>query len=803
MPSFHKLAPSPPPSACIITHSFPPGSNLIFEPHLILNGSPVLSTACSVSYLFNLLHALLCLARMQCYTELTPPTAVTHSLSLSFLSPTANNLVVVKTSLLQIFSLKSIISAPENPRPGSKVESHIGLPNGKDTGSATIRPERVQTTKLVLVAQYELAGTVTSIARVKILRSKSGGEALLVALRNAKLSLVEWDPERYTLSTISIHYYEREDILASPWEPDLGQCSSILSVDPGSRCAIFKFGARHLAILPFHQAGDDIAMDDYDQELDGGKLERKTSIVKGTEDEDTNRTPYGASFVLSLLALDSTLTHPIHLSFLHEYREPTFGILSSQATSSIALLGERRDNVSYAVYNLDLEQRASTTLLTVNKLPYDLFEVIPLSRIIGGALLVGCNELIHVDQSGKTNGVAVNESTKQCTSFALADQSDLELRLEGCLIKQLGFDTPELLIIQPSGALLILSFKIDGRSVSGLSLRGIIPDHSPLLSGASCASSIGRGRMFIGSEDADSVVLGWSRPSDRLKRKRSRIDMDIDDDAGIVDLDDIEVEDDEDDLYADDKPESSDKTKDAAFSTPASEDDYKFRVHDSLLNVGPMTDVAFGVVSHDEEFSRKATRSGHELMTASGRGRAGALMSFRKDIHPHTIHEYPISSANTVWSISASKRQEIALADADRFDNYVVAAFDDRKGKPQSQAYVISDGRLEDVKNTDFDPDAGAAVEVGTLNGGTRIVQVLPTEVRTYDAGMYIVPHFTLLFCYFLAPLITVHMSMFNIVPLLGYHRINVVTQILRWILRVPLVGPKCHIVPIQYIFHP
>ena len=40
---------------------------------------------------------------MQCYTELVPPTAVTRAVSLPFLSSIAANLIVAKTSLLQIF----------------------------------------------------------------------------------------------------------------------------------------------------------------------------------------------------------------------------------------------------------------------------------------------------------------------------------------------------------------------------------------------------------------------------------------------------------------------------------------------------------------------------------------------------------------------------------------------------------------------------------------------------------------------------------------------------------------------------
>ena len=667
---------------------------------------------------------------MQCYTELTPPTAVTHSLSLPFLSSTANNLIVVKTSLLQIFSLKSIITTQQNAPSAGEASLPNGASNGQGSSSATIRAERVQTTKLVLIAQYELAGEVTSIARVKILRAKSGGEALLVALRDAKLSLVEWDPERYSISTISIHYYEQEHILSSPWEPDLSQCPSILSVDPSSRCAVFKFGARRLAILPFHQVGDDIVMDDYDPALDGEKIDRKASISKAPDDGEIKpKTPYAASFVLSLLALDAALTHPIHLSFLHEYREPTFGVLASHNQTSTSLLGERKDNVSYAVYKLDLEEQASTTLLSVTNLPYDLYEVLPLSRIIGGALLIGCNELVHVDQSGKTSGVAVNASTKQCTSFALTDQSDLGLRLEGCLIKQLGFDNPELLVIQQDGALLVLSFKIDGRSVSGLHLRRIDSEQNPLLAGASCAASLGRGRMFLGSQEADSVVLGWSRPSDRLKRKKSRTEMAIDDDD-LLDPEDLEIEEDDDDLYADDKP---DEEIAARVSAPTSEDDYRFRVHDSLLNIGPMTDIAFGQLAHGEDDSPAVT----ELMATGGQGKAGGLISIQSRIEPKVAHRHDIPSATTIWSVCASKIQQAVSANTDRFDNYVFAVVEEEGSQAQavSRVYRLNETEVEEAKGTDFDPDAGAAIEVGTLNGGTRIVQVLPTEVRTFDAG--------------------------------------------------------------------
>lgn len=658
---------------------------------------------------------------MQCFTELTAPTAVTHSLCLPFLSPTANNLIVAKTNLLQIFALKSVITDPD-------VVSTHHLPD-----EAATAKERVPTTKLILVAQYELSGTVTSLARIKILKSKSGGEALLVALRDAKLSLVEWNPERYSISTISIHYYEREDILASPWEASLSDSVNYLTVDPSSRCAALKFGARHLAILPFHQVGDDLLMDDYDGEPDDVKPTPDTYIAKNG-DGDKEVTPYAASFVLSLLALDPALTHPIHLSFLYEYREPTFGILYSRSATSSALLHERRDNVFFAVYTLDLEQKASTTLSSVGDLPYDLHTIIPLSRAIGGVLLVGNDEIVHVDQAGKTHGVAVNHLARKSTSFTMDDQSDLGLRLEGCVIKQLGWDNADLLLILNFGELAIISFKIDGRSVSGLSIQRVREENGGLsvLAGPSCAAYLGRGKLFVGSENADSVVLGWSRGSDRLKRQRSRMDLDTDDANPVADFDEEDVidDDDDDDLYTTDKPEHDVQNDKTSTLTADPTENYVFRVHDSLLNVGPLTDVAFTTPSSRID---KSSRLPSELLTTTGCGRASALTVFRFEIFPQNVDHYDSPEASSIWAIRP--KTDSQDDDAKSMDKYVFATTKSDQGESRSKAYTINATGLEEVRNTDFDPEAGGTIEVGTLNGGLHVVQVLETELRTFDGG--------------------------------------------------------------------
>lgn len=682
---------------------------------------------------------------MQCYTELTPPTAVTQSLSLPFLSASANNLVVAKTSLLQIFALKVVLintNAPTAPSTQLRRDS-INAPGSSTAITGTSqRGDRAPTTKLVLIAQYELSGVVTSLARIKILISKSGGEALLVSFRNAKATLIEWDPECYTISTVSIHLYEvREDIRGNPWEPDAEDNVSYLTADPRSRCAALKFGERQLAIIPFHQQGDDLVMDDYDPDIDGERPSPTTAHAKNEAgDKIGDKTPYGASFVVSMLALDPTLLHPVHVAFLYEYREPTLGILSSQLASSISLLHERRDAISYTVITLDLEQQACTALLSINNLPYDMFAVVPLQLPVGGSLLVGGNQLIHVDQAGKTNGVAVNEFAKISSSFPLADQTDLEFRLEGCLIEQLGNDSSELLLILSTGELAIIGFKIDGRSISGLSIRRVPGENggSLLLARPSCASLVGRGRLFVGSEDADSIVLGWSRRLDRLKRQRSSLGVGADVEMGASDISELEGDiDDDDDLYASTKAEPKLKEHVTTMDPSDQSDDYRFRVHDTLENLGPIRSSTLGKPQRQVASpTNEEQYPGLELMTASGRGRAGGLTAFRRQIDPRVLESYLMPNASRLWAVSVTRTSDGLSSErqSEDLDDFMIASIQSEE-EQRTVVYALNPSGLEEIKGTDFESDAGAAIEVGTLNNGSRIVQVLPSEVRTYDPG--------------------------------------------------------------------
>ncbi|KAF2636376.1 protein CFT1 [Massarina eburnea CBS 473.64] len=657
---------------------------------------------------------------MQCYTEIAPPTAVSHAVHLPFTAPKAHNLAVAKNSLLQIFELKTTVTeASGNGEAGFATAGPL-----LDTEAVDVPLQRNEnTSRLVLVAEFPLAGTVLSLARVRAMNTKAKAEALLVAFRDAKLSLVEWDPETYSLNTVSIHYYENPDLPGNaPWSPELKDTYNFLTADPSSRCAALKFGAHNLAILPFRQRG---MVDEYDSDH---------------EEQKDAKTPYSPSFVLPLMHLDPTLTHPVHLAFLHEYREPTFGIIASSRAVTPALLSERKDILTYTVFTLDLEQKASTTLLSVSGLPYDITQVIPLPLPIGGALLVGSNEIIHVDQAGKTNGIAVNEFAKACTAFPLSDQSDLALHLEGCQAELLSPDSGDVLIVQNDGKLFTLTFTLDGRTVSGMSLQSVAAANGGdlLKVGASCLSNLGRGRLFVGSEDGDSVLLGWSSKSTQTNRKHSRAGLDDEDMS--LDEDEEDLEDMDDDLYNDTAPAIKKVT--AAAAEPTAPGSYTFRIHDVLPSIAPIRDI----VLHTDNPPELSTKG--EIMLSTGRGAAGAITALNRQVHPTNFSQTKLPGAKGLWAVHARKQAPSGITadfgkdvegnmsvDAE-YDQYLVVSKASEDGTESTVVYQVSGNDLEETDKGDFEREEGSTLNVGVLAQGTKVVQILASEVRTYDQDL-------------------------------------------------------------------
>ncbi|KAL1895582.1 mRNA cleavage and polyadenylation factor subunit [Ceratocystis pirilliformis] len=680
---------------------------------------------------------------MQCYKELTAPTAVSYSLNISLTSRTANNLVVAKGSLIQIFSTitisaevdnaqsKSTFNTPIDPRYQKGISDDDGLESSFLGGEAPfVKVDKGTNTKLILVAEYPVAAAVCGLARVRIPNTKYSGEALLVAMRDAKMTLLGWVAETSSIENLSVHYYEQEDIDGSPWEASASEYDTFLEADPMSRCAALKFGPKNFAILPFRRLDEDIEMDDeWNGDLDGPKPAKGQSAPLASGEK--NEVPYLSSYVLKLPQLDPLLLHPVHFAFLHGYREPTFGIISSTQSRGFAL--DRKDNMSYRVFTLDLQQKASTAILSVEGLPSDIFCIVPLPTPIGGSLLIGDNELIHIDQSGKPKGVAVNGFTREMTKFSLADQSDLNLRLEYCVVEQLAPDSSELLMVLNDGRLALVVFKVDGRTVSGLTVRVISPEQGGdiIPTTATCLTRLRKNSMFIGSDDGDSHVIGWTRKQGQTARRKARLLEDTLD----YDMDDLDLDEDEedDDLYGETAADGSDAN---------SKGDLTFKVQDTLLSIAPIR----GMVTGETIPEGKDTVSPLQLALAVGRGRAGAIALVNRCIQPNVISQVELPDVYGFWAMAVRKPVPKSLQgdkgktapvgvdfDPDAQQHKFMIMSKVRNGEETSDVYALKGARFELLSGTEFDPDAGFTLEAGIMGAHSRVVQVLRSEIRSYD----------------------------------------------------------------------
>ncbi|EEY23743.1 cft-1 [Verticillium alfalfae VaMs.102] len=649
---------------------------------------------------------------MQCYTELVPPTLVTCSVSLPFTSAKTENLIVSKGSLLQIFAVKTVsteidtsqIQAKSSSKAGETYDRRINDDDGLESAflggdGMLMRADRTTNTRLVLVAEYPVHGVIAGLARVKIQSSRSGGEALLVHSRTARLSLLQWDPEKHGVEDVSIHFYEKEEWQGGRPRPE---------EEPPAAAAVNGTSSSSSSVAPV---------------------------------------PYTPSFVLALPQLDPEILHPVHFAFLHEYREPTLGIISS--SNRRLKMEPQMDHFTFKVFTVDLLQKASTAILTVSNLPQSLKKVVALSKPMGGALLIGENELIHIDQAGKAHGVAVNPYAAKMTKFPLADQSELKLRLEHCEVELMSPDNGEMLLVTRHGEMAVVTFKMDGRSVSGVSVKVVATENGGdiLPFRAACLTKVSKNSMFYGTIGGDSQVIGWSRQHVQTARKKARLlDESLDYDLDEDELDD----DDDDDLYG----EGTVAPQPSAAAGSAKGGDVVFRVHDSLLSLSPIMDMAYGKTAFfpgsEEAKNSEGVRSELDLVCAVGRHRGGSLALINQHIQPRVIGRFEFPEARGFWttrvqktiakSLQGEKGANLAVGNdygsVTQYDKFMIVAKVDLDGYETSDVYALTGAGFEALSGTEFDPAAGLTIEAGTMGNDMRIIQVLRSEVRCYDGDL-------------------------------------------------------------------
>jgi cleavage and polyadenylation specificity factor subunit 1 len=164
-----------------------------------------------------------------------------------------------------------------------------------------------------------------------------------------------------------------------------------IRVDPEGRCAALLIFRNTLAILPF----------------------RKDSA------HDNNVTL--SSYIIKLTDLEERVDNVIDVQFLHGYYEPTLIILYEPVGTFPGRIAVRQDTCNMVAVSLNTQQRVHPIIWSLNSLPFDCSQLLPVPKPLGGALILAVNSIIYVNQSVPPYGVSVNSIADHCTSFPLSE----------------------------------------------------------------------------------------------------------------------------------------------------------------------------------------------------------------------------------------------------------------------------------------------------------------------------------------------------------------------------------------------
>uniref|UniRef100_A0A8C1RGI2 Cleavage and polyadenylation specificity factor subunit 1 n=1 Tax=Cyprinus carpio TaxID=7962 RepID=A0A8C1RGI2_CYPCA len=580
------------------------------------------------------------------YRQAHPPTAVEFAVYCNFISSQEKNLVVAATSQLCVYRIIYDV----------EVRGH-----GKS------RKE-----KLEQVASFSLFGNVMSMASVQL--AGANRDALLLSFKDAKLSVVEYDPGTHDLKTLSLHYFE---------EPELRVCTgSLLKMNPRSQSEYFFSFRQKSSFLP-------------------------TNIIDVRE-------------------LDEKLLNIIDMKFLHGYYEPTLLILFEPNQTWPGRVAVRQDTCSIVAISLNIMQKVHPVIWSLSNLPFDCTQVMAVPKPIGGVVVFAVNSLLYLNQSVPPFGVSLNSQTNGTTAFPLRPQEEVKITLD---CSQASFITSDKMVISlKGGEIYVLTLITDGMR----SVRAFHFDKAAASVLSTCMTTMEAGYLFLGSRLGNSLLLRYTEklqetPVEEGKEneekekqeppsKKKRVDS-VANWAGRKaslpdELDEIEV-------YG---SEAQSGTQLATYS---------FEVCDSILNIGPCASASMGEPAFLSEEFQTNPEPDLEVVVCSGFGKNGALSVLQRSIRPQVVTTFELPGCHDMWTViyceeKPEKKHEQTVADDKNKHGFLILSRED-------STMILQTGQEIMELDTSGFATQGPTVYAGNIGDNKYIIQVSPMGIRLLE----------------------------------------------------------------------
>ncbi|XP_027198651.2 cleavage and polyadenylation specificity factor subunit 1 [Dermatophagoides pteronyssinus] len=416
-----------------------------------------------------------------------PSTQVEHSICCHFYNYSEKNLITAGLNQLKVYRLINVQIVSKNVN--DPITRNIHHSEDIDDLSDNIKLECLQT--------FTLNANIESLNSVSFLAANR--DCLLLAFNDAKLSVVEYDPNTHDLKTISMHYFEDDD-MRSGYTTHVRP--PLVRVDPENRCAAMLVYNKNILIIPFRK---DVVVEDNQDSLFLSSLNSQN-----TPSMNQKKLPVLPSYklILNPEQYGVNITNVLDIQFLHNYYEPTLMILYEPVQTWPGRIAVRQDTVSMITLSLDVHQRVHPHIWSMNNLPFNTFAALPIPKPIGGVLISATNALIHLNQGLPPYGISLNGFNDSNTSFPLKTQDDVIISLDCC--QATFISNNKILLSLKNGELYVLKLYNDmTRSVRTFNFIHIA---SSVI--ATSIVKCDEGFYFIGSRLSHSLLIQYDEKTD-------------------------------------------------------------------------------------------------------------------------------------------------------------------------------------------------------------------------------------------------------------------------------------------------
>ncbi|XP_060653356.1 cleavage and polyadenylation specificity factor subunit 1 [Drosophila nasuta] len=632
-------------------------------------------------------------------------TSIEFAISCRFFNNVEENLVVAGANVLKVYRIAPNVDAVQRQK--------------LNPSEMRLAPKM----RLECLASYTLYGNVMSLQSVSLAGAMR--DALLISFKDAKLSVLQLDADTQTLKTLSLHYFEEDDIRGG-WTGRYHV--PVVRVDPDARCAVMLVYGKRLVVLPFRK----------DNSLDEIELADVKPIKKAPTALVT-RTPIMASYLIALADLDEKLDNVLDIQFLHGYYEPTLLILYEPVRTCAGRIKVRSDTCVLVAISLNIQQRVHPIIWTVNSLPYDCLQVFPIQKPIGGCLVMTVNAVIYLNQSVPPYGVSLNSSADNSTSFPLKPQDGVRISLDCANFAFIDVD--KLVISLRTGDLYVLTLCVD-------SMRTVRNFHFHKAAASvltSCICVCHTEYIFLGSRLGNSLLLHFTEEDQstvitlddhveaaaaveqQLNNNEITPPQQLDEDLPVYDVEQLDlppqsksrrIEDEELEVYGS-----------GAKASVLQLRKFIFEVCDSLVNVAPINYMCAGERVEFEEdgttlrpHAESLNELKIELVAATGHSKNGALSVFVNCINPQIITSFELDGCLDVWTVFDDATRKSTTARQEQHDFMLLSQ--------RSSTLVLQTGQeINEIENTGFTVNQ-PTIYVGNLGQQRFIVQVTTRHVR-------------------------------------------------------------------------